>query len=1108
MSSQNTATPILVSDDGIVWTTSGISDGTVSIDNTSLNSVAYYNGVYVAVGENIVSSTDTYTWVERYRFTNMVFNGVSAISIPNFNGLIAVGYGPDYSVIPTVTKSTVLRSLNGLTWVDATPTGSSETLNGVSSSDNTIVVLGNNGTIFTSINASNWVDVSTGSDTLIDTAYSNDLSVFVAVGNGGVILTSSDDGATWSSATTGTTENLNSVIWNSDLGEFIVTGDNNVILHSTDGTTWTSTNLFITEPTVYDVQGDAFTAGYGPEELVPGVVTDNLTMIITTRPGTNWDAEVYAHVGYNVVSIEITPTVNQTSFSFAGSTQSPAQISVFQTDSATGLATRLYEPAYSIDWINKTVELVTALPVGDKLIIDVYEVGNGDQLEKSNSQTDPIRLNTTTGFNEINLNCNYTATLTSGSGIIQPGTEPIDTIATETDSTDDTILCDHVDHMVLNGQIIFNGDVFGNVVADTHYYIKTISTVTNKITISDTLVNGVAGPTFALSTDSGSMDIVIQVGSGLVWTDPIVYNNGSKLHLGYTTRVTQTNSSTNTITCNSTDGMAVGESIVFSDTMFGNDIAPQTVYYIQAIVDGNEFKISVSQGGPVLTLDDAVGGAVAITNDYAFGIADNGISAKMIFAAQYDETVDYLNYTVFGETFPDEYGYTIPETQTFEGDGTTGPFNLINYISGDNPTNAVVEINGIRLLDTEYTIDDTSSTLTFTSATPSSSDTIAVTSYNLTERQYFNTQYGITGETVYAISFVNNSTDPVQIITATAHTLNDGDLVRIDGVSGSVQLNNNTYYVSDLGSNLLGLYYDIDLLDPVLSVSSYTSGGYVWLDETFVVVNDWDQDNVDRLWVTINGYRVPSSSLRLNADNNLSILSPISSTDDITITSMMPSATPSQEVYLQNVNKNGTQSIYRANTQTRTWLTEPLYNTSPTIYVNDVTRLTDTAVQTVTAPTAVDGIISIGLSADKNIISQVIVYNSTTSAYVDPTNYYVEIVDIAPVLQITDEVTAGDNLIVTTIQGNLVYINGEQIKFTSVDLATNTLTGLQRGTNGTGTQEYIPLYSEVFGILSTNLMPSTDYTLTWNSYIYNTIDGDPLQISETNPAIFLNTDIS
>lgn len=1109
MSSQNTATPIFVSDDGITWATTGLSTESITVPNTSLNSVAYYNGIYVAVGDIIVRSTNSTVWTQAYQFTSVVLYGVAGISVPNFNGFIAVGTGPDYSNIPTTAKSILLRSLDGTSWVDVTPSGSVETLNAVTASTTTIVVLGNNGTIFTSINGSNWVDVSTGTDELTDVAYSTDLSLFVAVGDNGELLTSSDDGATWTSGTSGTSENLNSIIWNSDLAEFVATGDNNIIIKSVDGTTWTSTNVFITEPTVYDVQGDAFTAGYGPEELVPGVVSDNLTMIVTTRPGTNWDVEEYAHVGYNVVSVEIasTPT-SQTTFSFAGYTQSPAQISVFQIDGSTGLSTRLYEPSYTIDWINKTVETVSTVSIGDSIMIEIYEVGNGDQLEKSNSQTDPIRTNTVTGFNEIYLNCNYSATRTSGSGVIQPGTEPIDTIATETDATDDTILCDHIDHMVVNGQIVFGGDVFGNIVADTHYYIKTISSVTNKITISETLVGGVAGPTFALASDTGSMDVIVQVGSGQVWADPIVYHNGSKLVWGYTTRVTQTNSSNNSITCNSTDGMAVGETIVFSDTMFGPDIDSQTVYYIESIVDGNEFTISDTLGGSALVLTDAVGGALAITNDYAFGIADNGISAKIIFAAQYTDTVDYLNYTVFGETFPDEYGYTIPETQLITGDSTVGPFTLTNYVSGDNPDNAVVEINGLRILDTEYTISSLNNTLTFTTLTPSSSDTIAVTSYNLTDRQYFNTQYDITGETVSAISFVNNATNPVQVITATAHGLTTGDVVRIDGVSGSVQLNNNTYYVDVLSSTTLGLYYDVTLLDPVLSVSSYISGGYVWLDESFVITNTWDQDNVDRLWVTINGYRVPSSALYLNANNNLSILSPITSGDSITITSMMPSATPNQEVYLQNVNKLGIQTIYRANTQTRTWLTQPLYNTDPTIYVNDVTRLTDTVGQSVTAPASVDGIISIGLDADKNIISQVIVYNTTTSSYVDPANYSVQIVDIAPILQITDEVTVGDSLVITTVQGNLVYINGEQIKFTTVDLSANTLSGLQRGTNGTGTQTYIPLYSEVFGILSTNLMPSVDYTETWNSYVYNVTDGDPLQISETTPATFLNTDIS
>ena len=55
------------------------------------------------------------------------------------------------------------------------------------------------------------------------------------------------------------------------------------------------------------------------------------------------------------------------------------------------------------------------------------------------------------------------------------------------------------------------------------------------------------------------------------------------------------------------------------------------------------------------------------------------------------------------------------------------------------------------------------------------------------------------------------------------------------------------------------------------------------------------------------------------------------------------------------------------------------------------------------------------------------------------------------------------------------------------------------------------IYAEVYGILSSNLLNSVDYYLTWNnSYAtsLNTIEGDPLQICTTDAARFLNTDIT
>ena len=180
------------------------------------------------------------------------------------------------------------------------------------------------------------------------------------------------------------------------------------------------------------------------------------------------------------------------------------------------------------------------------------------------------------------------------------------------------------------------------------------------------------------------------------------------------------------------------------------------------------------------------------------------------------------------------------------------------------------------------------------------------------------------------------------------------------------------------------------------------------------------------------------------------------------------------------------------------------------MYVDDVTRLTDVVIQTETVPAAVDGYFYIGLDADKRLISDVTVYNITTGQTITNTNYEIVIVNLSPVLKITSGayITAGNQLTITVLEGNLLYINGEQIKFRSVDLANNTISGLQRGTNGTGEKFFVLQYTEVYGLLSNNQMSIVDYQETWNSEVFNTVDGDPLQISVTESATFLRGDVN
>jgi hypothetical protein len=440
-------------------------------------------------------------------------------------------------------------------------------------------------------------------------------------------------------------------------------------------------------------------------------------------------------------------------------------------------------------------------------------------------------------------------------------------------------------------------------------------------------------------------------------------------------------------------------------------------------------------------------------------------------------------------------------------------------------------------------------------------------------------------------------TPTVRVTTGTNHNLSTNDVVRLDGIKGSIKLNNNTYYVHVITDKIVDLY-DIPYSNilgntnmPVTGVTEYQSGGYIWTDKQFTLVTNnivetfatsnqlvvadyqttvllvpdtpiiftgqvfggivagttyyinevidnhsftisatyqgptfaltpssgkmnvtqWEQVNVDRVWVTINGKRVPSSSLRFNEYNNLSILSIVTLDDTVMITSMMPSATPNEEVYLQNVNKNNVQTIFRANARTRTWLTQDLNIDDQDIYLDDITKVTDKLIQTDIAPAAVDDVISIPVLAEKRAITGIVVYNNTTAMVIDSDTYRLVNVDLAPTLEfdaITSGVSEFDNLTITVTEGNLLYINGEQIIFTSVNETNNTVSGLRRGINGTGMQKVIPANTEVIGLLPNNLLPSAYYTDTWNSYVYNTVLGDPLQISLTEAAIFLKGDFT
>jgi hypothetical protein len=1013
------------------------------------------------------------------------------------------------------------------------------------------------------------------------------------------------------------------------------------------------------------------------------------------------------------------------------------------------------------------------------------------------------------------------------------------------------------------------------------------------------------------------MYINLQVGNGLVWTDPIIYHNGVQMVFGVTGLISKLTAGTNAITTSSTSGMSVGEPIVFCNACgsFGNVIQPMVVYYINSIIDGNEFTISATQGGPVLPLDSSTGGARFITNDYAIGLQPNNIQAKLMFPTDsYTSNTDYIVYSIFGQTYPEQYGFALPQTQEFVGDGSQASFALNNFVGDDNPTNAIVQIDGLRQTLSSYSISFATDTILFFTP-PANGSVISVTSYNDTNRQYLTSQYNITGNpesslvtytvgsstgdigtydqgpgttttagnfnigvtytiattgttdftligaansnpgtvftatgvgtgtgtaevdivqaydqgpgdpisttvagnfnigvtyaivstgttdftligaansnpgtvftatgvgtgtgtasatievlydeflnyltlssgntatlnindpvvfdddiggndgvegiiagntyyvieilssadfvvsttvggtpvelvsetksvdmianglTVAPIATITNDISPplaltnatasvsstdeitvtstsgfivgqtveftgtsfggiltngtvyfvdsislsgteftisatpggsllplsngsgnmqvvvggkpsVRVTTTIDHNFETNTLIRIDGVLGATQLNGNAYYarvIDDVTFDLYTQSYVVGAANyPVTTISAYTGGGYTWraglfylssatvtgtsgtaiavdsiaslvidtpiyfskietiagttfasglesgveyyvkaidsFAKTFSVsttrggdafaltsssevlnATQWSQENVDRLWVTVNGYRIPSAKLTISPVNEVGILTEIQAGDQVIITSMIPNATPDEEIYINIVDATENAAVYRQNSSTTTWVTQPVYDLSNTIYVNDVTQITEQTVQTEVVPTAVNNYYYIGLDADKNLITNVTVINNTTGQTLPASSYSVVLDDLTPTLQITSGVSVGNSVTITVLQGNTIYVNGEFIGFTEVDVENNALIGLYRGQDGTPSEFYIPEYAKVFGLLSSQRLPDVYYDQTWNSYVWNTTLGDPLQISDTIPANFLKADIS
>jgi predicted small lipoprotein YifL len=224
---------------GQIWT-AGSPIATASLNSvTAVGQGLFSAPVVIAVGSGgaVYTSADGITWTVR---TSGVTTDLYGVAVnPVGSRYLAVGAG-----------GVILSSTDfGITWAAAT-SGSTATLTSAAlNSSGTFVVVGAGGVVLSSTDGTTWTSRTSGTTNNLNAVrYLN--GGFVAVGDGGSVLTSAD-GVTWNAGLLGGAGSLRAVAYGA--GRYVTTGDGNRVYGSTDAAAWSATTVGAAGTTFYDV---------------------------------------------------------------------------------------------------------------------------------------------------------------------------------------------------------------------------------------------------------------------------------------------------------------------------------------------------------------------------------------------------------------------------------------------------------------------------------------------------------------------------------------------------------------------------------------------------------------------------------------------------------------------------------------------------------------------------------------------------------------------------------------------------------------------------------------------------------------------------------------
>jgi hypothetical protein len=686
--------------------------------------------------------------------------------------------------------------------------------------------------------------------------------------------------------------------------------------------------------------------GHAPEELVNGSEYDTLDFRVYTRPGSDWSFDGH---GFQLGSRRFifTPALTST-FSWADVVDRPVEIVVSNQTQGIDLRKNI---DYSVDYNEQTITINTGVADGEIINITVYELGGGSQLFRNNYNGGDVGDSVAIPVNSVEIT--DIAVFSNGELTTGVSWEPY------VDSVPWDIVDPYSKFDTVKSTAAFAGSVTGTTL--------TVTAVTSGTVIAGQFITGeyVEPNTF----------VVDQI-------EPLLFGETLGGIGRYNVTVSQTGFPGNVVGASfyrALQNVPAGTNI--TETLYWFKFVPtlQTLVNFGTTYTGAEGLALVA-----FSLTTVGAGNFAVGNTYT--IASLGTTNFTAIGAASNTVGTQFTATGVGTgsgTATYDYSWSTPQVQYFVVDNntvSTKTFILTNSLQGSNNANMIVTRNGLRLRPYEGIewFGDGSSTEFglpqrggFGQDIIDAPNDIFVWVDNVLQPQSFGAQSG-----TYSVSNYTGSNTPgrqvvfndplpagvrilISVDTQADYTIINNQLQIITSVnvgdSIAVTTWNDTAQQAPLtlvfqGPIVTGVTvaegYDSTVFDA--AAISGTPGSFDFSTGTAVANNDFwlERSGVEasRLWVTLDGQRLFEGQDFVVAGEYLELSSgAIGTLQILAVTEFTSSLVPEAMAFRIFQDMRGVQATYRITAATSTLVAQPIGQTDSVIYVDDVRKLSEPA---------------------------------------------------------------------------------------------------------------------------------------------------------------------